>query len=69
MLLIIIKKYFIITIGTPISKSNKQLSTKAITNLLHNLIPYIKEDDVVLMRSTIKVGLTDNIIISLLSKN
>ena len=62
------KNIFIITIGTPISKYNKQLSTKAITNLLHNLIPYIKEDDVVLMRSTIKVGLTDNIIIPLLSK-
>lgn len=62
------RNIFIITIGTPISKYNKQLSNNGILELLKQLVIHIKDDDVVIMRSTIRVGLTDNIIIPFLSK-
>jgi UDP-N-acetyl-D-mannosaminuronic acid dehydrogenase len=52
------KTVFIITIGTPVNKNENSVSS-IVLDLLKDLITIIKDEDVIILRSTVSVGTTD----------
>jgi len=56
---------FIITVGTPIDK-NKKIITQDIENVAKELTLVLKNDDLVILRSTVGVGVTRKIVLPIL---
>jgi len=56
---------FIITVGTPIDK-NKKIITSHIEQVSRELSPILKNDDLVILRSTVGVGVTRKIVLPVL---
>jgi UDP-N-acetyl-D-mannosaminuronic acid dehydrogenase len=56
---------FIITVGTPIDK-NKKIITQHIENVAKELTLVLKNDDLVILRSTVGVGVTRKIVLPIL---
>jgi UDP-N-acetyl-D-mannosaminuronic acid dehydrogenase len=52
------KTVFIITIGTPVNKNENSVSN-IILDLLKDIVSVIKDEDVIILRSTVSVGTTD----------
>ena len=59
---------FIITVGTPIDK-NKKIITKYIEDVAKNLALVLKDDDLVILRSTVGVGITKKLVLPILQSN
>lgn len=57
---------YIITVGTPIK--NKMVETNSIKNVVINICKYLKKNDQIMLRSTVEVGTTRNLIIPLIFK-
>ena len=57
---------FILTVGTPLSGS--EISLGSITNALNQIIEYISEDDLVILRSTTSVGTANEVVRPILNK-
>ena len=53
---------FIITVGTPIQ--DRVIDVKIISNAVEDIVPYLKKDDLVIVRSTVLVGTTRNLVLS-----
>jgi UDP-N-acetyl-D-mannosaminuronic acid dehydrogenase len=59
---------YIITVGTPIDK-NKKIITKYIRYTSEEVSKYLKNDDLIILRSTVKVGTTRKIVKPILEKS
>ena len=53
---------FIITVGTPIR--DRVIDLKILSNAIEDILPYIKQNDLVVVRSTVMVGATRNIVLA-----
>ena len=58
---------YIITVGTPLNK-NKKINTEYISSACRQLSKLIKDEDCVILRSTVKIGTSRNIVGKILSK-
>jgi len=58
---------YIVTVGTPLDK-NKKSRMDMIENVSHEIAQHIKEGDLIIMRSTVKLGTTRNIVMPILQK-
>jgi nucleotide sugar dehydrogenase len=58
---------YIITVGTPLN-SKKKSRTDLIENAVKTIYYHLKENDLVILRSTVKVGTTENLVKSILDK-
>jgi UDP-N-acetyl-D-mannosaminuronic acid dehydrogenase len=61
-------RIYIITVGTPLN-SKKQVITKFIKDTCESISKKLKDDDIVILRSTVKVGTTRNIAYPILKKS
>ena len=59
---------YIITVGTPLNE-RKQIITKSIKDTCKEISKKINHDDVVILRSTVKIGTTRNIAYPILKKS
>ncbi len=53
---------FIITVGTPIR--NRVIDMEILSSAVEDIVPYLKENDLVIVRSTVMVGATRNLVLS-----
>ena len=58
---------FIITVGTPLSK-DKKTRLDMIKNATNQVLDRLKEGDLIIMRSTVKLGVTRNVVKEILDK-
>jgi UDP-N-acetyl-D-mannosaminuronic acid dehydrogenase len=58
---------YIITVGTPLDE-NKRVRLDMIKNVSSEVASHMKEDDLVIMRSTLKIGTTRNIVLPILKR-
>ena len=58
---------YIITVGTPIDSSNN-VNKKMINNVCREISEFIKDDNLIILRSTVPVGCTRNFVASLIEK-
>lgn len=58
-------KVFIITVGTPIDE-NKKINLSGITNICNDIALHLKDDDLVILRSTVKLGTTRSVVLPIL---
>ena len=58
---------YIITVGTPLDE-NKRVRLDMIKNVSSEVANHMKEDDLVIMRSTLRIGTTRNIVLPILKK-
>jgi UDP-N-acetyl-D-mannosaminuronic acid dehydrogenase len=58
---------YIITVGTPLDE-NKRVRLDMIKNVSSEVASHMKEDDLVIMRSTLRIGTTRNIVLPILKK-
>ena len=56
---------FIITVGTPIR--NHEIDIEILGNAIDEIVPYLKQNDLVIVRSTVMVGTTRNLVLSKLA--
>ena len=59
---------YIITVGTPIDKS-KKIITKYIKDTSEEVSKFLKNEDLVILRSTVKIGTTRKIVKPILDKS
>lgn len=52
---------YIVTIGTPI-KENKRTNTEALQSVIHDIAAVLRDGDIVVLRSTVRVGTTTDIV-------
>lgn len=58
---------YIITVGTPLNK-NGYSRMDVITNVVSDLSKFLKDDDLVILRSTVKIGVTRGVVLPILEK-
>ena len=58
---------FIVTVGTPLDE-NKKVRLDMISNVTKEISSHLKEDDLIIMRSTVKLGTTKNLVLPILEK-
>ena len=58
---------YIITVGTPLDE-NKRVRLDMVKNVSSEVASHIKEDDLVIMRSTLRLGTTRNIVLPILKR-
>jgi nucleotide sugar dehydrogenase len=58
---------YIITVGTPLDE-NKRVRLDMVKNVSSEVASHMKEDDLVIMRSTLKIGTTRNIVLPILKR-
>ena len=58
---------YIITVGTPLN-SQKKVITEYIVKTCTEIASVLKDDDIVILRSTVKIGTTRNIVLPILKK-
>ena len=58
---------FIVTVGTPLD-DNKKVRLDMISNITEEIAKHLKDDDIVIMRSTVKLGTTKNLVRPILEK-
>ena len=58
---------YIITVGTPI-KNNKKPDLSILEKSVIDICPYLKRDDLIILRSTVSIGSTRNIVSKLIEK-
>ena len=58
---------YIITVGTPLDNEG-QVNLDSITNVTNEIAEHIKDDDLVILRSTVKLGTTRNVVKPLLER-
>jgi UDP-N-acetyl-D-mannosaminuronic acid dehydrogenase len=59
---------YIITVGTPLSKNNT-CNFKMIKEVTYQILKYLKNNDHIILRSTVKIGTTNNIVKKILKKS
>lgn len=59
---------YIITVGTPLSKNNT-CNFKMIKEVTYQILKYLKNNDHIILRSTVKIGTTNNIVKQILKKS
>lgn len=60
--------YFIITVGTPLNSLNK-INIENIKKATKSISSYLSNDSTVILRSTVSIGTTENIVMPLLDKS
>lgn len=60
---------YIISVGTPVDMKTKKPTTKFIEEATKSIVPVLKEGDLVILRSTVPIGLTRNIVMPILNKS
>ena len=60
------KRLFMITVGTPLN-NHKDVNLNLIMNAAHQVASVLKTGDLVVLRSTVKVGTTDEVVEPILS--
>ena len=58
---------YIITVGTPLGKNGRS-RTDIIRNATREVLKYLKNNDLVILRSTVKIGTTRNLVSKILNK-
>lgn len=58
---------YIITVGTSLNES-KEINLNCIKNICHQIVPHLKDGDLIIVRSTVKLGTTRSIIDPILKK-
>ena len=56
---------FIITVGTPIR--DRVIDMEMLSNAVEDILPYLKQNDLVIVRSTVMVGATRNLVLAMLT--
>jgi len=59
---------YIVTVGTPIEEVTKQPRIDYIEKAISSIAPHIKEGDLIILRSTVPVGTTRNVVLPILQK-
>ena len=59
----ILADIYIISVGTPINKKTKKPEVKNILKAIDNIAVKLKKNDLVVLRSTVPIGLTRNVVI------
>jgi nucleotide sugar dehydrogenase len=62
-----ISDIYIITVGTPLDKNKKSIKD-LIINATNEVLPVLKHNDLVILRSTVKIGTSRNIVARILNK-
>lgn len=60
---------FILAVGTPLNIKNNLPNLNSIKSAINQIVHFIKDDDLIIIRSTVPVGTTRKIIIPLLQKS
>ncbi len=60
---------YIISVGTPVDMDTKKPTTQFIEAATKSLVPVLKEGDLVILRSTVPIGLTRNIVMPILNES
>ena len=60
---------YIITVGTPIDKKTKRPRIDYIEKAIESIAKYIKQDDLIILRSTVPVGTTRKVVLPILQRS
>ncbi len=58
--------YYIICVGTPIDKKTRKPKLEYIRNATHSILSYIKKGDTVILRSTVPMGVSRNVVMKII---
>ncbi len=59
---------FIVAVGTPIDKVTKMPKMEYVKKAVGEIVPYLREGQLIILRSTVPVGVTRNIVLPILKK-
>jgi len=59
---------YIVTVGTPIDEATKLPNIDYIEKAINSIAPFIKKDDLIILRSTVPVGTTRKVVLPILRK-
>lgn len=58
--------YYMISVGTPIDQTTKKPQLDSVKNVTESIIPHIKRGDTIILRSTVPVGTSRNVVMRMI---